>query len=496
MKKILIIMLSILLSSCGITSKVRQSLIPERQEVKKFPNSYNIEYDNIIFKTKDSLNLKGWWIKGSSDITIVLSHSFGANRSGWEGNDAKGNHHKIDWLPSIKALVDYGYNIIAFDHRACGESEGELTYFGKKEALDIVAAVNWVERKDSSLKKFGIIGFSSGANATLRAIKVLEKEHKELQLTGIAVNLYWYEKMIKNSTKFFTNVPLIMVPTIKKSTRKVVGFDPEKEINPANTLSQIHSPILIVNSEFDEIADLSIIKDIYKKRNTNSELLIMKSKHRFDAYHVIEQKPKDIINFINNSLNRTEMKNDKQKSAIVSIEFQKSWTDKGFFNRLIKKELKRNNVIENTIELLKIARENEVKIIHAPLIIDKKSENYRKMPLPARLFKQLTKDTWKAEFTDGVYKESDIVATGRYGFDATLGSDIEAKLSENGIETIYFCGFTTDHCIKETMNSLIDKGYKCIMVSDCTAARNSKIQQKIENEFELIKSKDLIRLLE
>jgi len=140
--------------SWGVTSKVKQSLIPERQKVKKIPNSFNIEFENIKFETKDNLILKGWWIKGNKDITIVLSHSFGANRSGWAGVDAKGNHHKIDWLPSIKVLADYGCNIIAFDHRACGESEGELTYFGKKEALDIVAAVKWVKNKNSSLKKF------------------------------------------------------------------------------------------------------------------------------------------------------------------------------------------------------------------------------------------------------------------------------------------------------------------------------------------------------
>ena len=39
---------------------------------------------------------------------------------------------------------------------------------------------------------------------------------------------------------------------------------------------------------------------------------------------------------------------------------------------------------------------------------------------------------------------------------------------------------------KETMNTLIEKGYKCILVSDCTAARNQKLQNKIEAEFELI----------
>lgn len=53
-------------------------------------------------------------------------------------------------------------------------------------------------------------------------------------------------------------------------------------------------------------------------------------------------------------------------------------------------------------------------------------------------------------------------------------------------------GFTTDHCVKETMNSLSDKGFDCIMISDCTATKNNKLQKKIENEFTIITSKQLI----
>ncbi len=187
------------------------------------------------------------------------------------------------------------------------------------------------------------------------------------------------------------------------------------------------------------------------------------------------------------------MKNNQQ-TAILSIEFQKSWTDKGFFNWLIKKELKRNNVVNNTINLLDVARKSNVKIIQAPLLIDKKDKNYKKMPFPAKLFRQLTKGTWKAEFTDNIYKETDIIATGRYGFDATKGSNLESILQENNIKTVYVCGFTTNHCVKETMNALISKGYKCIMVSNSTATINKKLQKKIEQKFETILSNDLIKI--
>ncbi len=187
----------------------------------------------------------------------------------------------------------------------------------------------------------------------------------------------------------------------------------------------------------------------------------------------------------------------KENPAVLLIEFQKTWTEKGFFYRLIKKEYLSRNVLGNTKELISAARKKGVKIIQAPLILDKEDrERYKRTPLPARLLKCFVRGTWKAEFTEGIYEKTDIVVQGRCGYDACEFSNLEQLLKENGIENIYVCGFTTDYCVKETMNSLINKGFNCILISDCTAARNNKLQKKVEAEFKSISSKTLIKLFQ
>ncbi len=182
----------------------------------------------------------------------------------------------------------------------------------------------------------------------------------------------------------------------------------------------------------------------------------------------------------------------KENTAILLIEFQKTWTEKGIFRKIIKSEYEQRNVLNSTKSLISNARKEGIQVIQAPLILDKKSENYKKTPFPARLLKRFTKGTWKAEFTDGIYESTDLVIEGRYGFDATEGSNLEEILKKNNVKTVFVAGFTTDHCIKETMNSLIEKGFECIMISDCTATKNNKLQKKIENEFTIITSKQLI----
>ncbi|MBI4733958.1 MAG: cysteine hydrolase, partial [Rubrobacteridae bacterium] len=178
---------------------------------------------------------------------------------------------------------------------------------------------------------------------------------------------------------------------------------------------------------------------------------------------------------------------------IVVIEFQKTWTEKGFFNRLIKKEYESRNVLDNTTALLLKARTLGLHIIQAPLIIDKKDKKrYRKIPLPPKLFRGFIKGTWKAEFTEGIHEKTDVVVTGRCGFDATEGSNIEEILQQKEVKNIFLCGFTTDHCVELTMKTLISRGYNCALVSDCTATRNAAIQKKVENRNKTMTSLDVL----
>ncbi len=175
------------------------------------------------------------------------------------------------------------------------------------------------------------------------------------------------------------------------------------------------------------------------------------------------------------------MKINKNRSAVLLIEFQNQWTERGLYHRLIKRQLKSGNVIANTLTLVEKAREKGAAIIHAPLIIDP----YNKKGWLAHLTlgKVFTKGSEKSEITEGFYKKKDIIISGRYAFDAFIGSDLEEQLSDHKIENILFCGFTTDQCVAKTMITAIKKNFNCYLISDCTAAIAKIFQRKIEKSF-------------
>ncbi len=184
-----------------------------------------------------------------------------------------------------------------------------------------------------------------------------------------------------------------------------------------------------------------------------------------------------------------------KKSALVLVEFQNQWTERGLYHRLIRGQLESRNVLENTRFLVREARKNGIRIIHAPLVIDPE----RKKGWLARLTsgRVFTKNTWKSKFTEGVHEEGDLIVEGRYAFDAFTGSNLEQLLEDNQIETVFLCGFTTDQCVAKTMKTALKKGFRSFLVSDCTATLNHFLQSRTEKGFQgkVVSSREVLDMI-
>lgn len=62
------------------------------------------------------------------------------------------------------------------------------------------------------------------------------------------------------------------------------------------------------------------------------------------------------------------------------------------------------------------------------------------------------------------------------GYGAFHRTDLEARLTRQGIRRLVLCGVTTEVCVHSTLREAVDRGYACTTVADATAASQPELQ--------------------
>jgi|TARA_B110000914_G_scaffold225694_1_gene247178 fermentation-respiration switch protein FrsA (DUF1100 family) len=123
------------------------------------PSKYGYRYADVNFKSEDGTKLHGWFLNPKLGVrskgTIVFHH----------GNAGSVGYH----ITFVGWMVRAGYQVLLYDYRGYGKSEGEITRKGLVQ--DARAAVNYVKtRKDVDSKRLISFGHSLGGAKSLAAL--------------------------------------------------------------------------------------------------------------------------------------------------------------------------------------------------------------------------------------------------------------------------------------------------------------------------------------
>ena len=172
-----------------------------------------------------------------------------------------------------------------------------------------------------------------------------------------------------------------------------------------------------------------------------------------------------------------------QQTALVLIEYQNDFaSDGGTLHPAVKPVMESTNMLANTVETVRKAREMGVTIVHAPITFtddyhELTSEPYGilKGVVDSRSFR---KGSWGAEIVDDLTPEpQDIVVEGKRGLDGFASTNLDFILRSRGITNIALGGFLTNCCVESTMRTGYEKGYNVVTLRDCTAALSEEEQR-------------------
>jgi ureidoacrylate peracid hydrolase len=175
------------------------------------------------------------------------------------------------------------------------------------------------------------------------------------------------------------------------------------------------------------------------------------------------------------------------QTALVLIEFQNDFTTEGgTLHEAVKGVMEATHMLDNTLAVVKKAREAGVQIIHVPISF---SEGYRELTSePYGVLKAVVdsksfrKGEWGARIIDSLTPQpEDIVAEGKRGLCGFASTNLDFILRSKGITHIALAGFLTNCCVESTMRTGYEKGYQVITLTDCTATLSEE-EQRVATE--------------
>ena len=266
------------------------------------PADLRLHYSELNFDVRDESNgqrlkLAAWWIPcpRAAGRCAILLHGY---------SDAKVG--AIAWAPT---LHDLGFNILALDLRAHGESEGTACTAGYFERHDVSQVIDQL-RHDKPLETSRIVlfGVSLGA-AVAAATAVLRKD-----LAAVVMECPYpdYELAAESHAEVLGAPGKRLQAMAFKHAQKIAGAD-FSAVRPVDLIARIPCPLMVIRSEADVFIDDDHAAMVEKAtRSRGEELGLTVYWNAENAHHVAalyedpEGYRKRLGHFLENALGNTK----------------------------------------------------------------------------------------------------------------------------------------------------------------------------------------------
>lgn len=297
---------------------VKMRVAPKRLDNPKTPADYGMAFTNVDIVTADNIRLSAWEIPAplSSDKTVIVNHPLTTTRYGSiKGLDGV----SVEFLPMVKHLHENGYNVVMYDHRGQGDSDGGLgkTMRGKEapvgvgltEWQDVAASLRYVlAHPDFGDDQIVFLSQCMGANATFLAWQKEPELFSSPQIKAIVANQPTLSyNMTERLIHFALGIELVDKVLEVQREKYGFGFAQTDQYVPSVTVPVLYAQVEKDKYTFNEETGKNDIQEIIDATPTENEVIWIGPNQdipygtgqRFDAYNYFNVNPEALINFLN-----------------------------------------------------------------------------------------------------------------------------------------------------------------------------------------------------
>lgn len=235
--------------------------------------------EEIVLTSKDGLKLKGVFIEGDRYLnrTMIFVHGITA-----------GIPTSIKYA---KLFLDKGWNVLMYDNRRHGESEGKYSTYGYYEKEDLDLFVEWVIRSKGNSEIIGLHGESMGAATVLQYAEI--NDHVRFIIADCAYsNMNELMRVrIKEDTKF-PIFPLLQLADLK--TRRLAKFKFD-DVSPIDAVKDSDIPVLFIHGKDDKFVPTYMSEKMYEAKKGFKQIYTVEGARHAESIGVNRKKYEKVV---------------------------------------------------------------------------------------------------------------------------------------------------------------------------------------------------------
>ena len=173
---------------------------------------------------------------------------------------------------------------------------------------------------------------------------------------------------------------------------------------------------------------------------------------------------------------------DPDRTALVIIDMQRDFLEPGGFGAALGNDVSRLKVAVGPCrDVLAAFRRRGAAVIHtreghrpdlsdAPRHKVERGDPSLRIGAPGPMGRILVRGEPGHDIIPELYPIGGEPVIDKPGKGAFYQTDFDLMLRNHGVDTLFVCGVTTEVCVNTTVREANDRGYRCVVLSDCCAS--------------------------
>lgn len=260
------------------------------------PDDFSLQVEEVTFSSRDGTRLAGWFIPAAGDAkrapAILLSHGWARSRA--------------ELLPHADLLHRAGYNVLAFDYRYRGKSQGDACTLGLREQDDLLGALDFFAvRPEVDPARIGVLGMSTGGVVAIGAAA----RDQRLRVVVTECPFGSHEVVMTRSVSRYAPLPSFVTRLVAPLAKQVIERRVGRSFESADADKVIGlispRPIFVIGDELDAIIGVEETKRLFERALEPKQFwLIPGADHARGWQAAAMEYERRVIAFLNETLVR------------------------------------------------------------------------------------------------------------------------------------------------------------------------------------------------